>query len=161
MNYIRIQQIHPEFRMIYTLLQTPGAAGTLPKGQDMKLAFDPMMTKAGLLGALILIAACTKPIDRAYATDGAQSPQFSADLASCKSLARQQRARHGEAAVVGAAGGALAGALDNEDDARDGALAGAAIGAVIGAASAESDMNDARRQMVINCMIGRGHQVIG
>lgn len=92
--------------------------------------------------------------------DGPASAQFDADLTACRALARGQNqldAETGAAVVLGAGVGALAGWADDEATTAEGAVGGALGGAVMATASAA----EKRQSIVINCMIGRGHKVVG
>ncbi len=113
------------------------------------------------LTAVPLIAACAdsgahyRPI-----LDGPATPAFQADLAACQTLARTQRQLDQEtlgAAALGAGAGALLGKVDDDGDALGGAIAGALAG---GAASAVN-VNERREAIVIECLRGRGHRVVG
>lgn len=91
--------------------------------------------------------------------DGAPQVNFQPDLAACQSLARSQRQFDQEtlgATVLGAAAGAALGEADNDD-----ALGGALAGALVGGGSAAVTNHDRRQQIVISCMRGRGHAVVG
>lgn len=92
--------------------------------------------------------------------DGAPTPAFQSDLAACQSLARNQRQFDQEtagAAVLGAGAGAVLGAADDDGDAVGGAIAGALAGGVASAVSA----GERREAIVIECLRGRGHRVVG
>lgn len=113
------------------------------------------------LTTLPLIAACAdsganyQPI-----LDGPSTPAFQADLTACQTLASNQRQLNQEflgAAALGAGAGAALGKIDDEGDAIGGAIAGAIAG---GAASA-INVNERREAIVIECLRGRGHRVVG
>ena len=95
--------------------------------------------------------------------DGPRDAVFEQDLADCQALAEEREYLNGDtrtAMFAGAViGGLLGWALDNSDaeDVADGALAGAAAGGLGGAAEAHGE----RRQIVMNCMEGRGHNIVG
>ena len=92
--------------------------------------------------------------------DGPQTAAFRSDLASCQALARNQRQFDQEtigATVLGAGAGAALGDLDDEGDALGGAIAGALAGDVAGAANA----SERREAIVVECLRGRGHAVVG
>lgn len=111
--------------------------------------------------AMPLIAACAdsganyQPI-----LDGPVTAAYQADLAACQALARNQNQMDQEtlgAAVLGAGAGALLGQIDDGGDALGGAVAGALAG---GAASAV-DVSERREAIVVECLRGRGHRVVG
>ena len=92
--------------------------------------------------------------------DGAPTAGYASDLADCRALARNQRQFDQEtagAAVLGAGAGALLGAADEDGDAAGGAIAGALAGGVAGAVNA----GERRQAIVIECLRGRGHAVVG
>lgn len=92
--------------------------------------------------------------------DGTPTPAFERDLADCQNLAREQRQFDQEtagAAVLGAGAGALLGAADEGSDAASGAIVGALAGGTAAAVSA----SDRRQTIVIECLRGRGHRVVG
>ena len=108
-----------------------------------------------------LIAACAdsganyKPI-----LDGPVMDLYQADLAACQRLAHAQRQFDQEtlgAAVLGAGAGALLGEGDEDGN----ALGGAVVGALAGGAASTVDVSERREAIVVNCLRGRGHRVVG
>ena len=98
--------------------------------------------------------------DYAPILDGPQTPAYRSDLSACQALARNQHQFDQEtagAAVLGAGAGALFGAADDDADVAGGAIAGALAGGVAGAVNA----NDRREAIVVECLRGRGHRVVG
>lgn len=92
--------------------------------------------------------------------DGPATAGYSADLSACQSLARnktQMRQNALKASAVGAGAGAVLGKLDEDGDPVGGAIAGALAG---GAASAV-ETQEQRKNIVIECLRGRGHRVVG
>lgn len=92
--------------------------------------------------------------------DGAPMPGFQSDLSACQMLAREAahpREETWAAAGLGAVAGAILGEWDEEGDPLGGAIAGAVAG---GAASAVEGV-EAREAVVVECMRGRGHRVVG
>jgi len=131
------------------------AIETLQKDKIMKAHFF------GLLGAASLVTACADtgakytPI-----LDGTPSAAYQADLADCQALARNQRQFDQDAAgaaALGAGAGALLGAADDDGTALGGAVAGALAGGVAGIANSAEH----RQAIVIECLRGRGHRVVG
>lgn len=92
--------------------------------------------------------------------DGTPTPAFQSDLAACQSLARNQTQFDQEtigATVLGAGAGALLGEADDDGTAAGGAVAGALAGGIASAVNA----SDRRESIVIECLRGRGHRVVG
>jgi len=82
-----------------------------------------------------------------------------ADLVACQALARNQTQFDEDtiaATVLGAGVGAALGEVDS-GDALEGAIAGALAGGVSGAVGA----SERREVIVIECLRGRGHRVVG
>lgn len=111
--------------------------------------------------AVALLSACDdtganyRPI-----LDGAPTAAYERDLAACQTLARDQRQFDQEAvaaAVLGAGVGAVLGSFSDEADAAGGAIAGG----LAGGASVAVDNSDRREAIVIQCLRGRGHRVVG
>ncbi|MEC3863164.1 glycine zipper family protein [Mesobacterium sp. TK19101] len=115
----------------------------------------------GLLGTVSLLAACADTgANYTPILDGAPTAAYQADLAECRALARDQRQFDQEtagAAVLGAGAGALLGAADDDGTALGGAVAGALAGGVAGIANSA----ERRQAIVIECLRGRGHHVVG
>lgn len=113
------------------------------------------------LGAGLLLAACAdsganyRPI-----LDGTPEPKFESDLSACQALARDQRQFDQEtagAAMLGAGAGALLGAADDGATALGGAVAGALAGSLAGL----NNSSERREAIVMECLRGRGHRVVG
>ena len=113
-----------------------------------------------IAAALPVLAACAdsganyQPI-----LDGALSETYQADLAACQALARNQNQFDQErvaATVLGAGAGAILGEADSGD-----ALGGAVAGALAGGVASSVDVNERREAIVIECLQGRGHRVVG
>lgn len=124
------------------------------------MTFHPSLHVASLF--LILGACADTGANYTPIVDGSKNPGFASDLGACQSLAANQRQYDDEtkaAAVLGAGVGALAGLAEGGDaeDAIGGAIAGALIGGVAGGVEAQ----DKKKNIVIACMRGRGHRVVG
>ncbi|MCA2011589.1 glycine zipper family protein [Cereibacter sphaeroides] len=92
--------------------------------------------------------------------DGPTTPAYQRDLAECQSLAANQRQFDREtwgAVALGAGAGALLGEADDGGDALGGAIAGALAGGAGGTVNA----NERREGIVVECLRGRGHRVVG
>lgn len=119
------------------------------------------MKKTLMIAALLpALAACAdsganyQPI-----LDGQPTAAFQSDLAACQALARNQNQFDQErvaATVLGAGAGAILGEADSGD-----ALGGAVAGALAGGVASSVDVNERREAIVIECLQGRGHRVVG
>ena len=110
--------------------------------------------------ALVVLAACAdsganyQPI-----LDGAPTPKYQADLGECQALAHNQTQFDEDtiaATVLGAGVGAVLGEADNGDP-----LEGAIAGALVGGVSSAVDASERRESIVVECLRGRGHRVVG
>lgn len=113
---------------------------------------------------LLLVACADSGANHTPILDGAPSATYPSDLAACQALARDQRQFDQEtagAAVLGAGAGALLGAIDDESDAAGGAIAGALVGGAAGGAAGAVTATERREAIVIECLRGRGHPVVG
>jgi len=93
--------------------------------------------------------------------DGQKAGSYDQDLAVCASLAEQRGYLNDDVkseALLGAGVGALVGVLE---DGGSGALAGAVVGGATGAGSRAWETRDEQKKIVIQCMRGRGHNVVG
>ncbi|MEE4361725.1 MAG: hypothetical protein V2I63_09395 [Pseudomonadales bacterium] len=113
------------------------------------------------LAALLVLGGCAGRRDRGIIVDtkGVNPSEYQRDLAECEAYADQVQA--GEKVAAGAVGGAvIGGALGaisgSSERARRSAVAGAAIGGTGGVADAAQE----RRQVVRNCLVGRGYRVL-
>jgi uncharacterized protein YcfJ len=108
-----------------------------------------------------LVAACADSgANYTPILDGAPTAAFQSDLAACQSLARNQRQFDQEtigATVLGAGAGAIMGEADDHGD----ALGGAIVGALAGGAAGAVNASDRREAIVVECLKGRGHRVVG
>jgi len=93
--------------------------------------------------------------------DGPTGQRYHDDLAACSSLSEQKSYTNDDVkseGLMGAGVGALIGALE---DGVGGAVAGAAVGGAAGAGGKAWDTREEKKQIVIQCMRGRGHNVVG
>ena len=81
--------------------------------------------------------------------DGPKAAGYAADLSDCQALATERSYTNGDMktdAVIGAGIGLIAGAI---------------VGAVTGGGVGMVETREQRRKIVIECMQGRGHPVVG
>ncbi|MFW2544954.1 glycine zipper family protein [Primorskyibacter sp. 2E107] len=109
---------------------------------------------------LVLMAACgNSGAKYTPILDGTPTPAYQADLAACQALARNQDQFDREtmgATVLGAGIGAAVGEAESGD-----ALGGAAAGALAGGIAGTVDASERREAIIIECLRGRGHRVVG
>lgn len=115
------------------------------------LALCPIVT----LSACADMGASYQPI-----LDGAPSASFQSDLQACQSLAGGQHQLDQDTIGSAAAGGLLGAAIAEHDEGGT-AVAGLVGGAVIGLVEGVSTSTDKREMIVVDCMKGRGHRVVG
>lgn len=113
------------------------------------------------LPAVFIVAACANTGANYHPiVDGQPAASFQSDLAACQTLARNQRQFDKQtvgSAVLGAGTGAVLGEVDADGDALGGAIFGALAGGAAGAIKA----SEQRQAIVIECLRGRGHRVVG
>ena len=92
--------------------------------------------------------------------DGPPSAFFQSDLQACQSLARKQHQLDhdtmGSAVAGGLVGAAIAAHVEGGT-----ALEGLVGGALVGLVSGASKSKQKREMIVVDCMKGRGHAVVG
>ena len=112
--------------------------------------------------------------------NAAQAEVQAQDLADCQELAETRKYLNGEtktSALLGAGVGALVGATSNNNYSRrsryygykrrsggsdlENAVAGAVVGAIVGGGSRALQTRTERKHIVMDCMAGRGHRVLG
>lgn len=122
-------------------------------------------TLTSALSATLLISACAntgagyQPI-----TDGSVNANYQKDLAQCQELATQRSYLNDDTqsdALIGAGLGALAGLADDDTSDAEGAIAGAVVGGMAGGGASMLKTRDQRRDIVIRCLKGRGHNAVG
>ncbi|WP_417430747.1 hypothetical protein [Kiloniella sp.] len=120
---------------------------------------------AGLLSLGIIVVflnGCSNTgADYRPIVDGGDSAVYESDLSECAAVADQRGYLNGDvqnAALLGTGLGAIVGGLS---DGWGGALVGGVIGAAGGAGAEAWGTQDERKQIVKNCMKGRGHNVVG
>lgn len=91
--------------------------------------------------------------------DGNPDQNYQTDLADCQSLAQQQS--YDEEAIGAAIAGAVFGGATSSHEGDIGSLEGAAAGALFGWLGAMFDRHDRQESIVVECMKGRGHRVVG
>ena len=120
---------------------------------------------AVLLASGLTLAACANS-GASYepVADGPTDAVYAQDLEACQAVATERGYINGDTrnnAMIGAGLGALAGIADDEVNDTEGAITGAIVGAVAGAGATMIETRGERREIVVECMKGRGHPVVG
>ncbi|MCV6589535.1 MAG: hypothetical protein OIF57_10960 [Marinobacterium sp.] len=132
------------------------AAATLKLNTSKVMTFTTALTLTALLTGCGSTAAQYQPI-----VDGPKDALYNSDLAACSELAEQREYLNDDVkseALLGAGIGALAGLAD---DGGSGAVAGALVGSAAAAGGRAWETRDERKAIVVACMRGRGHKVVG
>jgi hypothetical protein len=112
----------------------------------------------------LALAACARSYEPIVDTQGVDPAQYEADLADCRAYAEQvdPAAEAGTGALIGGAIGAALGAIAGafSGDAGSGAAVGAAVGGAGGGISGGAEGVAGQRQVIRNCMSGRGYTVL-
>ncbi len=118
-----------------------------------------------LIGAALPLSACAsggaayRPI-----VDGPMNAQYSADLGQCRQVAESRDYLNSDtrtSALIGAGLGGLIGLADADDANVEDFIGGAIIGALFGGGERALETRQERKSIVLNCMTGRGHRVVG
>lgn len=124
--------------------------------QAKKLGFLFVMTS--MLGGCVSTGSDYRPV-----VDGSDLANYESDLSRCQALAKneissqsQAQSKTGSGAIIGAVIGTIAGLAEGAEE----ALAGAAIGALVGGGIGSHQETKQNRQNVIECMRGKGYNVI-
>ena len=126
--------------------------------------FGPMR-KLALSAVLILpLSACAGVgADYRPIIDGPVNASYAADLNDCRAVAQQRKYVNADTqndALLGAVVGGLLGLTESGDDGEN-FVAGALIGGAAGGLGSAYEARDERKDIVRNCMAGRGHRVVG
>lgn len=113
-----------------------------------------VLLSTGLLAACAHSGANYTPI-----LDGPQTASYQRNLSGCQALARDQRQFDRQTmatAALGAGAGALLASADGGD-----AAGGAVVGVLAGGTAGAVKASKRRKAIVVKCMRGRGHRVVG
>ncbi len=107
----------------------------------------------------ILLTACANRRNQNIIVDmkGVDEAQYQADLLECQEYVEQVKPQAGEKAAGGAIGGALIGAALGDHNT---AKRFAGVGAVSGAGKGAEATQKEKKQVVRNCLAGRGYNVL-
>lgn len=119
-----------------------------------------------LAASLLLLAACAaQNYNPVIDTKGVNMAKYQQDLSECRALAAQVDGNTDTAtdalvgAGVGAAGGAALGAITGS--AGIGAATGAVVGAFGGGGYGALNSNERQKNILNNCLKGRGYRILG
>lgn len=107
--------------------------------------------------AVLFVSACA---DYTPILDGPESADYQNDLVACQSLAANQEHFNQEALGAAVAGGLLAAAVADHDGSAT-AVEGLIGGALVAYVMAQIDAVEEKEDIVVACMQGRGHRVVG
>ncbi len=116
-----------------------------------------------IIPAMIFLSGCGSTAARYQPIVDQPNQKYATDLHECQQLAETRSYTNDDvktAAAVGAVAGALIGGL-SDDGGWDEALGGAVIGGAIGGGGEAWDMREERKNIVIQCLRGRGHSIAG
>lgn len=110
---------------------------------------------------IIALSACAD-LGANYAPilDGLPAPSFQSDLQACQTLARNQKQFDTETIGAAVAGGLLGAAVADHDGSGT-AVEGLIGGALVGLVGGLFEAGDQRKSIVIECMKGRDHRIVG
>jgi len=112
---------------------------------------------SGAVVTALFTAACA---DYTPILDGPEGDTYQSDLAACQSLAANQEQFNQEALGAAVAGGLLGAAVADHDGSAT-AVEGLIGGALIAYVMAQIETVEEKEDIVIACMQGRGHRVVG
>ncbi len=118
-----------------------------------------------LVASSLLLAACATTYTPVVDTKGINAAKYERDLNECRALADQVDLVEDSGtnaligAGVGAAGGAALGAISG--DAGIGAATGAVLGAFGGGGATALKVKERQKNIMDNCLKGRGYKVLG
>jgi len=96
--------------------------------------------------------------------DGPMDSVYMADLSDCRSVAESREYVNSDTktgAAIGAGIGGLIGLADADDANVEDFIGGAIVGAIFGGGETALETREQRKSIVVNCMAGRGHRVVG
>lgn len=130
--------------------------------------FKKIAATGAIFATVVLATGCATYGGYQPVVDPANDPnayRINQDMQECQALANQAGSATtetlkgaGAGALIGAAGGAALGAITGNP--ATGAAIGATVGGIGGAANQGVDADNQYKRAYINCMRGRGHNVI-
>ncbi|MFD1160768.1 glycine zipper family protein [Roseovarius aestuarii] len=111
---------------------------------------------------LIMLSACSNSYNDPLLVDGTRNAGFDYDIVQCRNLAEgHTKDALKRPAITGAILGGAINAIGSGDDWAEDALIGVAAGGGVGALEGLDERDKTRRSILLRCMQGRGHRVIG
>lgn len=116
-------------------------------------------------GAALTLTACASG-GAAYQpiVDGPQGVSYVADLGDCRQVAETRNYINSDtktSAAIGAGLGGLIALADTKNADAGDFIGGAIVGALFGGGDRALKTRKERKSIVLNCMTGRGHRVVG
>lgn len=132
-----------------------------PRKAPFKYTLRPLALSG--LAAIGLSACAGSGANYQPIIDGPLSANYAADLGDCRAVAKQREYVNADTkndALLGGLVGGLLGLTETGNDTEN-FIAGALVGGVIGGAGTAYDAHGERKDIVRNCMAGRGYNVVG
>lgn len=116
-----------------------------------------------LMGVVLVSACAGVGSDYDPVLDGPAGPGYQADLADCQAVARDHRYddERGAATLAGVGLAGLAVLADGDFDDPGEAAVALALGGLLGAGAGAAEAGDARSELIVQCLRGRGHKALG
>lgn len=118
-----------------------------------------------LTGAALTMTACASG-GAAYQpiVDGPRNANYSEDLADCRQVSESRNYLNSDtrtSAAIGAGLGGLIGLAEADDASVEDFIGGAIVGALFGGGDSALETRGERKSIMLSCMSGRGHRVVG
>ena len=130
---------------------------TIPNNRSLTLMALSVATVS--LSACASGGAAYRPI-----VDGPQDAAYTSDLGECRQVAESRDYLNSDtrtSAAIGAGIGGLIGLADSDNADFGDFVGGAIVGALLGGGDRALETRQERKEIVLNCMAGRGHRVVG
>ena len=118
------------------------------------------MKKFFFIAITLLTTSCMTGSAYVPIVDGPEDYQYQKDLYECQRLSEKREYINGDTAFDAGAGG-VAGAVLGAGSGIHSSIGGAIVGSVVGSGASIYNAKEEKKQIIVNCLIGRGHNVIG
>jgi hypothetical protein len=120
------------------------------------------LTPGVVIAVAVGVTACSNSAARYVpVVDGPKDAAFSDDLSACQDLAEERSYLNGDTRSNALLTGGIGTVIGAAEEGIGGAIAGGLIGSVLGAGGTAWKARDERKAIVVDCMRGRGHQIVG